>query len=703
MVLIKNVLDCIQTKGWTGSVKDLSDKVSQQLDEPVSDVVSAINSLIKSGDLFEYEPKLFVSSIEMGIVKGKILVNSRGFGFLEVDDGEDIFVPERAINGAFNNDIVLVKLKNSKGEGKYKFEGAVVKVLERGTTQIVGRFQQFKNFGYVVSDDAKFSQDVYIAKGNTMNAKNGDVVVVAITKYSANRNPEGKVVEVIGDRSKKGNDVLALMRQYKIYEEFPKKVLNEAMSIPEIVPEEKKQGRKDFSKIITFTIDGEDAKDFDDAVSLEILPDGSYYLGVHIADVGEYVRYQSILDEEAMKRGTSVYFCDRVVPMLPVELSNGICSLRQGEDRLTLSVMMTINKDGKVINHEICESFIKSKYRLTYTKVFAIINGDEELCREYSDIVDIIKNMHELSLLLEKIRYERGAINFDFAETQLVLDKNGRLIDVKARETNAAHKLIETFMVAANEVIAEHMNKLKLPFVYRVHEKPDVDKMTLFFNFINLFGIKHDCDISNVKPKDLQQILEKIDGQSYKDVVEMLMLRSLKKARYLPECLGHFGLASVYYCHFTSPIRRYPDLIIHRIIKQMLKGKISQFDKHELQRFVAEASDTSSERERLAEEMERAVDDLKKVEFLSRHLEEEYDGIISGVIAKGYFVLLENTCEGFVGFDNMPEDYYVYDETRLALVGKQNSFRLGEKVKIKVIDTNIRERRVSFAFISKIR
>ncbi|MDR0850126.1 MAG: ribonuclease R [Christensenellaceae bacterium] len=703
MVLIKNVLDCIQTKGFAGNIKDLTQKVSQQLDEPATDIMSAINSLIKSGDLYEYEPGLFVSSMEAGLLKGKILINSRGFGFLQVDDGDDIFVPERCVNGAFNNDIVLVKLNRTRGDDKYKFEGAVMKILERGTTQIVGKFQQFKGFGYVLSDDAKFSQDVYVAKGNTMNAKSGDVVVVDIIKFTPNRNPEGKVVEVIGDRGKKGNDVLALMRQYKLYEEFPKNVLKEALTIPEVVPEAKKQGRQDFSKITTFTIDGEDAKDFDDAVSLEILPDGNYYLGVHIADVGEYVKYRSILDEEAMKRGTSVYFCDRVIPMLPVELSNGICSLKQGVDRLTLSVMLTINKNGDVINHEICESFIKSKYRMTYTKVFGIINEDKELCRQYSDIVDIVKNMHKLSLILEEKRHERGAINFDFAETQLVLDENGRLVDVKAREVNAAHKLIETFMVIANEVVAEHMYKLKVPFVYRVHEKPDTDKMTMFFNFINVFGVKYDCDISNVRPKDMQKILEKIQGQSYKDVIEMLMLRSLKKAKYLPECLGHFGLANVYYCHFTSPIRRYPDLTIHRIIKQMLKGKLSQFDKHGLLQFVTESSDTSSEREKLAEEMERAVDDLKKVEFLSRHLEEEYEGIISGVIAKGYFVLLSNTCEGFVSFENMPEDYYVYDETKLSLVGKQNFFRLGEKVKIKVKDANIRERRVAFSFVEKVR
>ena len=703
MELKQNILDCMETNNILhDNMRELANKIAEKLSIDSKDVVLCLKELLSDGDVYEYDKGRFASTTSLGMVKGKLIGHNRGFGFVSRGPkAEDVFIPAKFMNGALNNDIVLVEILRDDVEEGHSEEGKVVKIISRGTDQIVGTYQKCKNFGWVLPDDNKFNKDIFIPAGKSRNAKDGDTVVVTITSYGGQKKPEGFVNEIIGDKSAPGNDVLSLMRQYKIYEEFPKDVMDYALSVPQTVSDNAKKNRKDFTKLTTFTIDGEDSKDFDDAVSLT-MEDGYYNLGVHIADVGHYVQKDGILDKEAYKRGTSVYFCDRVVPMLPKELSNGICSLNEGVDRLTLSCMMKIDKDGNVVSHEICSSFIRSKHRMTYTSVFKMLEGDEEENKKYADIADIIHNMGELSDLLLKKRQERGSIDFDFPETYLVIDENGKLVDVRARETNRAHRLIETFMVIANETVAEHMYKEKVPFVYRVHETPDVEKMTTLFAFLDSFGIHYDADLRDVKPKDIQNILSEIDGKEYKDVISTVMLRSLKKARYLPQCLGHFGLASTYYCHFTSPIRRYPDLCIHRIIKQYLHGTLNGQVKAELTPFVEEASTQSSEREKLAEEMERAVDDLKKTEFMSEHIGENYPGIISGLNQRGLFVMLENTAEGIINIDRLPDDDYEYDDTTFSLIGKNNRFRLGDKLEIQVFDTNVRERKIYFNFVKKL-
>lgn len=703
MDIKRNVLDCIETNNLLhDNLNELALQVANKLMLDSKEVVAAIKDLVLQGDIYEYDKGRFASILSLGMVKGKLTAHAKGFGFVERGPKQDdVFIPAKFINGAMNNDLVLVDIIDDDVEEGRSEVGKVVKIIERGTDQIVGTYQACRKFGWVLPDDKKFNKDIFIPAGKSKGAKDGDTVVVTITNYGGDKKPEGFVNEIIGDKSAPGNDVLSLIRQYKIYEEFPGAVMEYVKTVPQEVSENSKKNRKDFTGLTTFTIDGEDSKDFDDAVSLTI-EDGVYNLGVHIADVGHYVQKDGVLDKEAYKRGTSVYFCDRVIPMLPKELSNGICSLNEGVERLTLSVMIKIDADGNVVGHDIYESVIKSKHRMTYTSVFKMLEGDEEENAKYSDISEIIKNMGELSALLLKKREERGSIDFDFPETYLVIDSNGKLVDVKARETNRAHRLIETFMVIANEVIAEHMCKLKLPFVYRVHETPDAEKMTTLFAFLDSFGIHYDADLRDIKPKDIQNIMNEIEGKDYKDVISTVMLRSLKKARYLPECLGHFGLASTFYCHFTSPIRRYPDLIIHRIIKQYLHGTLNGQVKNELTPYVEQASLQSSEREKLAEEMERAVDDLKKTEYMTEHIGERYNGVISGLNQRGLFVMLENTAEGIINIDFLPGDSYEYDDTTLTLNGNNNHFRLGDKVEIEVFDTNIRERKIYFKFVKKI-
>ena len=443
------------------------------------------------------------------------------------------------------------------------------------------------------------------------------------------------------------------------------------------------------TKELIFTIDGEDTRDIDDAISLTINDNGTYHLGVHIADVSEYVKQDSILDKEAFNRATSVYFPDRVLPMLPKQLSNGICSLNENEERLTLSVFMDIDKNAKVIKHKIQKSFIKSCHRMTYTDVQKILDKDKATTKKYSDIAKTLLNMNKLCDILEADRIKRGALNFDIPETYVELDENGKTKNIKARERQKAHRLIESFMIVCNETVAQDMYTKKAPFVYRVHEKPTSDKMTAFMMFINSLGINADLDVRNVTPKDLQDVIKQVENLPSKGVVNTVMLRSLKKARYLPQCLGHFGLASTYYCHFTSPIRRYPDLVIHRIIKMALDGKLIR------------ASLQSSEKEKTADEAERAVDDLKKAEYMSNYIGEEYDGIISGVLGKGFFVELPNTCEGFVSIDLLPKDYYDFDDRLYELRGKHNFYKLGDAVKVRVDSVNIKERKINFSLICK--
>jgi len=606
------------------------------------------------------------------------------------------------LNGAMHNDRVIARMSRKMGNGK-RAEGEIIRIIERVNKEIVGTFESSKNFGFVVSDDKRINYDIYIPKSEFNGAKDGYKVVAAITRWpEARRNPEGRVVEVLGHKDDIGTDILSIIRKYKLPEQFPKKVLNEADNIPDTVTEEEIARRRDLRDMNIVTIDGADAKDLDDAVSIEKLPNGNYRLGVYIADVTYYVKEGSNLDKEALKRGTSVYLVDRVIPMLPKRLSNGICSLNPNVDRLTMSVFMEIDRNGKVVNHEIFEGVIKTKERMTYSDVSDILEKeDPELIKRYDYLVEDFKLMQELAMVLSKRKDRRGSIDFDFPESKIILDDEGRPIEIKKAERRIANRIIEEFMIVCNETIAEHMYWLKIPFVYRVHEVPDSEKIASFNKFIHNFGYHLKGTSEEVHPKALQDLLRKIEGKKEEHIISTLMLRSLRQARYSPENLGHFGLASNYYCHFTSPIRRYPDLQIHRIIREMLNEKLQQNRITKLKGIVANAADRSSERERVAVEAERETDDLKKAEYMSYHVGEEFDGIISSVISFGMFVELENTVEGLVRISTLVDDYYIFDEVNHLFKGERTNktYRIGDEVRIKVSNVNVSQKEVDFVLI----
>ncbi|SMC23954.1 RNAse R [Clostridium acidisoli DSM 12555] len=636
----------------------------------------------------------------MGLVVGKLQGNARGFGFVICDEERpDIFIPASNMNGAMNKDKVIAKIIKEDDKGK-RCEGEIIRILERANKTIIGVYEDSKNFGFVVADDVRIQQDVFIPKSMKGKAKSKDVVVVEITEWPGNRrNPEGKIIEILGRKEDKGVDILTIIKKHKLPEEFPKEVLSFAENIPDTISEKEYANRRDLREIKMVTIDGEDAKDLDDAVSIQRLENGNYYLGVHIADVSNYVKEKNPLDKEALERATSVYLIDRVIPMLPKKLSNGICSLNPKVDRLALSCFMEIDKNGKVINHDVCESVIKTNERMTYTDVTKILRDkDEELIKRYDYLYDDFKAMEELFEILNKRRLQRGAIDFDFQESKIILNESGKPVDIKPYERAVANKIIEEFMLICNETIAEHMFWTNLPFVYRIHEEPDIEKLEHFNEFVHNLGYVIKWG-SEVHPKELQKIIEKVKGKKEETVVSTLLLRSLKQAKYSPECVGHFGLAARYYCHFTSPIRRYPDLMIHRIIKEFLHGKIDERRSKKLIGIVDYASVQSSEMERVAQEAEREVDDLKKAEYMKDKIGQQYTGIISSVTNFGIFVELPNTIEGLVHISDLSDDYYVYDERHLSLIGERSKkiYRLGDEVNIKVDKVDMASHEIYFS------
>ena len=600
-----------------------------------------------------------------------------------------------------NGDKILVQITREDKNGK-KREGEVVQILERGNKKFVGVYEDSRNFGFVVAEDTKINQDIFVSKRDRNGANDGDMVVVEITKWpEKRRSPEGRIVEILGKKGEKGLDILTIIKKFGLPEEFPQKVLDFAEGIEEEIPQKEYERRKDLRDIKMVTIDGEDAKDLDDAVSIEKLSNGRYKLGVHIADVTHYVREKNPLDKEALKRATSVYLIDRVIPMLPKKLSNGICSLNPKVDRLALSCIMIIDNNGKVLDHEICESVIRTNERMTYTDVTKILkDNDEELKKRYDYLVDDFKTMEELCNILYKKRIKRGAIDFEFEEAKITLDSKGKPIEIKPYEREIANRIIEEFMLVCNETIAEHMYWTNLPFVYRIHENPDEEKLEKFKEFVYNLGyfIKWNGEI---RPRNLQEVLEKVKGKKEEIVVSTLLLRSMMQARYSPECVGHFGLAAQYYCHFTSPIRRYPDLQIHRIIKEHLNGKIDGTRAKKLTTLVDYASKQSSEMERLAQEAEREVDDLKKAEYMLDRIGEEFDGIISSVTSFGMFVELPNTIEGLVHITALDDDYYIYDEAHLCLIGERTKkiYRLGDTAKVVCSRVDIPNREIFFDII----
>ncbi|WP_244834895.1 ribonuclease R [Clostridium sp. BJN0001] len=639
------------------------------------------------------------------LVQGKLQVHAKGFGFLIPDEegAKDVFIPSTAMSDAMNGDTVQVKITREDEENK-KREGVVINVLERNITKVVGLYQDNKNFGFVVPDDKHISKDVYIAKKNVNGAKDGDIVTVNITKWpERDRKPEGEIVEILGKKGDRGIDILTIIKKNDLPLEFPKKVLDYAEGVESEISKDEYKNRRDLRNLKMVTIDGEDAKDLDDAVSIERLDNGNFKLGVHIADVSHYVRENNPLDKEALKRATSVYLIDRVIPMLPKRLSNGICSLNPQVDRLALSCIMEIDREGKVVDHDITESVIKTNERMTYTAVNKILkDNDKELIEKYDYLYDDFKAMEELCRILKAKREKRGSIDFEIEESKITLDDNGKPIDIRPYEREIGNRMIEEFMLVANETVAEHMYWTELPFVYRIHEDPDEEKLQKFKEFIYNLGYTVHWK-EDIHPKTFQEVLEKVKGKSEETVVNTLLLRSMMQAKYSPTCSGHFGLAAKYYCHFTSPIRRYPDLQIHRIIKEYLHGSLEEKRINKLKNIVGYAAKQSSERERLAQDAEREVDDLKKTEFMKDRIGQEFDGIISSITSFGIFVELPNTVEGLIHVTDLDDDYYIFDEAHLCLTGERYKkvYRLGQKIKIVCVNVDIPNREIFFNIAGK--
>ena len=579
----------------------------------------------------------------------------------------------------------------------------MIRILERANQEIVGTFQRERDYGFIICDNQKFSKDVYVSPKNSKGVRDGDKVVAEILDYGDDRHkPEGRIKENLGSMNAPGTDILAIVKSYNIPSEFPVKVMNQAARVPDHVLEADRDGRMDLTDWQTVTIDGEDAKDLDDAVTLT-KEDNIYHLGVHIADVSNYVQGGSALDKEALKRGTSVYLADRVVPMLPERLSNGICSLNQGEDRLTLSCLMDIDENGTVVSHKIAETVIRVDRRMSYNQVRCILeDGDTETSREYKDLVPMFFLMKELSALLRKRRHHRGSIDFDFPESKITLNGAGRAIDVQPYEANVATEIIEDFMLMANETVAKEYCKGEYPFVYRTHENPDPERIEELLTLLHHQGIQIRKSGQEITPKEIQEILESIQGLPNETMISRLTLRTMKQARYTTECSGHFGLAARYYCHFTSPIRRYPDLQIHRIIRDNIRGRLQREGKTEHYReILEEVARQSSVCERRAQEAERESDRLKKAEYMSYHLGEEFEGIISGVTAYGFYVELPNTIEGLVHVTSLSDDYYAFDQESYELKGEltKKTYHLGQKVRIRVADADALKRTVDFTVI----
>lgn len=633
------------------------------------------------------------------VIVGTFVSHPKGFGFVEVEGmDEDLYIPETKVNGAFHKDTVQVVLL--PGQRGKRQEAEIVKIIARGTKQVVGTFDKSKkNYGFVVPDNGKLADDIFVPVERSKGAVSGHKVVCEITDYgSKNRKPEGKIVEIIGHVNDPGVDIMSIVKGYELPVEFSEKIMNQAERVANEVSEADMLGRRDLRDVTMVTIDGEDAKDLDDAVSVS--RDGDmYHLGVHIADVTNYVQENSALDREALKRGTSVYLVDRVIPMLPHKLSNGICSLNAGENRLALSCLMNINSKGEVKSYEIVESVIRVDRRMSYTSVKKILEDkDSDEIKEYEELVPMFELMKELAHILREKRKKRGSIDFDFPETKMILDKEGHPLEIKPYERNTATKIIEDFMLIANETVAQHFYWLEMPFVYRTHDTPDPEKIMKLGTFINNFGYHLKSSKEEIHPKEFQKLLAKIEDTPEEALISRLTLRSMKQAKYTVECTGHFGLACQYYCHFTSPIRRYPDLQIHRIIKEQLRGRMNENRIEHYWSILPEVAKHASEMERRADEAERETDKLKKVEYMEARIGEIYEGVISSITNWGVYVELENTIEGMIHVSMLPGDYFYYDEASYEMVGQATGkrYKLGERIKVKVNQTDKISRNIDF-------
>lgn len=703
MSLRENIIELMEKKVYKPMLKEELALQFGLEGKEIAIFYNVLEDMEKEGVIIKTRNERYGLVEKMNLVVGKIEGNEKGFGFLIPDDKtkEDIFIPAEDMNGALHGDRVILRIISRGAPGK-KEEGEVIRILERTNDTIVGTFESSKNFGFVIPDDTRLAYDIFVSKSDINGAKTNQKVVVEITRWpEKRRNPEGKIVEILGYVGEKGTDILSIIKQFKLPEEFPQKVQTQANSIEQTVPQEEIEKRVDLRELNTFTIDGADAKDLDDAVSIEKLSNGNYKLGVHIADVSHYVKERTALDKEAYKRGNSVYLVDRVIPMLPKELSNGICSLNPDKDRLTLSVLMEIDKSGNVVDHEIVEGVIKSKARLVYEDVSDLLEkDDEEALRKLEGVSEDLRMMEELCHILYEKRERRGSIDFDFPEAMIILDEDGIPVDIVKEDRRIANRMIEEFMLVCNETIAEHFYWADVPFLYRIHEEPDMERIEEFNKFIHNFGyvIKGSQE---VHPKELQLLTKEVKGKKEETLINTLLLRSLKKARYSSEEDIHFGLAAKYYSHFTAPIRRYPDLQIHRIVKSYISGRLNSDEQDRLNVLLPKVADHTSITERTAEEAEREVEDLKKAEYMSTRIGNSYEGIISSLTHFGMYVQLDNTIEGLVHFSNMIDDYYYFDEDKYYIIGEHTNkiYRLGDTVNITVINTDLVKRNIDFMLV----
>ena len=638
-------------------------------------------------------------------IKGVFRGNEKGFGFVKIDgQDEEIYISRGNTKDAVNGDEVLIKIINDTVEGNRK-EGKIVKTINHKRNEIVGTFTKRKNFGFVVPDDREFNTDIFISKKSFNKAKNNQKVVVKITKFpQGNKSAEGEITEIIGGINEAGVDMLSLIKEYNLPYEFPDEVILEAKKVENKITKKELQNRLDLRSKNIFTIDGEDAKDLDDAIYVTKLENGNYELGVSIADVSHYVAENSKLDQEAIIRGTSIYMLDRVIPMLPKELSNGICSLNANEDRLCLSVISEITPDGEIVSSDIRKAVINVKERMSYADVQKILYGkNKKVLKRYEKYIEDFKLMEELAKILKQKREGAGSLDLDIPESKVILDKNGFAIDIEKYKIYFANEIIEQFMLTANEIVAEKFYWLEAPFIYRVHEEPDTEKVNALNKFLFNFGYKIKSNKEKVYPKAFAEVLEKVKGREEEMVVSNLILRTLKVARYESENKGHFGIASKYYCHFTSPIRRYPDLFIHRIISKYIDNSYILNEKN-LEKYKEQAtkySQTSSEREKIAQKVEREAIAIKKAEYMQNKIGKEYEGIVSGITAFGMFVELENTVEGLIKFEDLGNEYFIYNDENKTLIGENSKkiYKIGEKIRIKVIYANKQLRRINFKAI----
>ncbi|WP_409251935.1 ribonuclease R [Bacillus sp. SCS-153A] len=686
------------------TVQELEEAFGIEGSSNFKEFVKALVTMEEKGLVVRTRSNRYGLPEKMNLVRGKLSGHAKGFAFVLPDEPglDDIFIPPNETNNAMNGDIVLARV-SSESSGSRR-EGSIVRILERGVSQVVGTYTESKHFGFVIPDDKKFSSDIFIPKSANMGAVEGHKVVVKLTSYPEGRkSAEGEVIDILGHKNDPGVDILSVIHKHGITVEFPDEVMEQANSVPDEIDPSELENRRDLRGETIVTIDGADAKDLDDAVTVKQLDNGNYKLGVYIADVSYYVEENSPIDQEAFERGTSVYLVDRVIPMIPHRLSNGICSLNPKVDRLTLGCEMEINAQGEVVKHEIFQSVIKTTERMTYSDVNKIlVDKDEKLREHYEPIVPMFEKMEELAKILREKRMNRGAIDFDFKESKVLVDEEGKPTDVVLRTRSVAERLIEEFMLVANETVAEHFHWMDVPFIYRIHEDPKEEKLQKFFEFITNFGLFVRGTANSVHPRALQEIIEAVEGKPEEMVVSTVMLRSMQQAKYYAESLGHFGLSTQYYTHFTSPIRRYPDLIVHRLIRTyLIEGKLDESTRAKWAAQMDEIAEHTSSRERRAVDAERETDELKKAEYMLDKVGEEYEGIISSVTNFGMFVELSNTIEGLVHVSYMTDDYYRFDERSMAMIGERtaNVFRIGDEITIRVVNVNKDERAIDFEIV----